>query len=72
MGDPREETTRYNRDPSWESEIEEFAEAISKDLVIVNGSAEDALKTMRLVYRIYCADPEWKAKWGLTDNAERN
>lgn len=67
-GDPREETTRYNRDPSWAEEIAEFADAILNDTPVVNGSSDDALKTMQLVYRIYCADPVWKAKWGLTDD----
>jgi predicted dehydrogenase len=67
QGDPREQTTRYNRDPSWADEIAEFVEAIDGDRPIINGSAAEALKTMRLVYRIYCADPEWKARWGLDD-----
>jgi hypothetical protein len=25
----------------------------------------EALKTMQLVYRIYCADPDWKRQFGL-------
>jgi hypothetical protein len=33
---------------------------------VVEGSSEEALKTMHLVYRIYCADPAWKEKWGLS------
>ncbi|MBT3767084.1 MAG: Gfo/Idh/MocA family oxidoreductase [Rhodospirillaceae bacterium] len=66
MGDPREETTRYNKDTSWADEVAEFATAIQDNTPITNGSAEDALKTMGLVYRIYCADSEWKAKWGLS------
>jgi len=66
MGDPQEETRRYNRDPSWADEVAEFAEAIANGRPIVNGSSEDAFKTMQLVYRIYCADPDWKAHWGLT------
>ena len=66
-GDPREQTTRYDSDPSWADEIAEFAHAITADTPIVNGSSEEALKTMELVYRIYCADPEWKAKWALSE-----
>ncbi len=65
MGDPQEETRRYNRDPSWVDEVAEFTNAIAGGGPIVNGSSEDAYKTMQLVYRIYCADPEWKARWGL-------
>jgi len=67
MGDPQEEMRRYNRDPSWADEVAEFADAIVGGGPIVNGSSEDALRTMRLVYRIYCADPAWKARWGLDD-----
>jgi len=65
LGDPLEKTTRYNADNSWKDEIFEFADAILKDLPITNGSPDDALKTMALVYKIYCADPEWKKKYGL-------
>lgn len=67
QGDPKEQTTRYNRDPSWEDEIAEFADAVLRGGDILAGSSDDALKTMELVYRIYCADPAWKARWGLTD-----
>jgi len=67
-GDPREQTTRYNRDPSWEDEIAEFADAILHEGVIVGGSSHDALKTMELVYRIYCADAEWRQRWNLSDH----
>ena len=66
-GDPREQTTRYNADPSWQREIAEFADAIAADKPIVNGSSLDALNTMQLVYRIYCADAEWRTRWGLSD-----
>ncbi len=65
MGDPREEMRRYNNDPSWTDEVAEFADAIVNDTPIRNGSSDDALKTMQLVYRIYCADEEWKSRWGL-------
>ncbi len=66
-GDPREQTIRYNRDPSWADEIAEFAEAILHNRPVANGSSEEALRTMQLVYRIYCADGEWKARWSLCD-----
>lgn len=66
-GDPREQTTRYNTDPSWADEIAEFAQCIRTGRPVENGSSADALKTMELVYRIYCADPEWKVRWRLSD-----
>lgn len=66
-GDPKEQTTRYNVDPSWSDEINEFAEAVLRDQPIVNGSSDEALKTMHMVYRIYCADSVWRDRWGLSD-----
>jgi predicted dehydrogenase len=64
-GDPREETTQYDHDPSWADEINAFATAISNGSPIANGSSTDALKTMELVYRIYRSDPEWAGRWNL-------
>ena len=66
-GDPREQTTRYNNDPSWSDEIAEFAEAVLHGGPIVHGTSLEAWRTMKLVYRIYCADPQWRAKWNLSD-----
>jgi predicted dehydrogenase len=66
MGDPREETTRYNHDMSWRLEVEEFADAILNKHDIKNGSVEDAFRTMQLVYQIYCADTRWRDAWDLT------
>tara|TARA_Y100000748_G_scaffold299599_1_gene296702 strand:+ start:2716 stop:3753 length:1038 start_codon:yes stop_codon:yes gene_type:complete len=65
-GDPKEKTIRYNYDPSWEDEVDEFAKAIIEDSPIISGTPEDAYKTMELVYRIYCADPIWKKKYNLS------
>ena len=66
-GDPREQTTRYNRDPSWDREINLFAECIAKDFPVEEGSSLDALRTMQLVYRIYFADPPWRERYGIPD-----
>lgn len=65
-GDPREQTTRYNKDPSWENEINAFTSAILHDEPIANGTVEDAFRTMELVYKIYYADPDWRNQWGIT------
>ena len=67
-GDPREQTIRYNHDPSWADEIAEFAACILGDQPVENGSSREALSTMHLVYRIYCADAAWKARWKLADD----
>ncbi len=66
-GDPREQMTRYNEDHSWRDEIEEFAGAVLEDRPITSGSATEALKTMQLVYRIYCADAAWRKRYNLSE-----
>lgn len=71
MGDPLEQTTKYNTDPSWAAEIDEFADAIAQNTEIVHGSVADAFKTMELVYRIYAADADWSRRWNLTAEPKR-
>jgi predicted dehydrogenase len=67
QGGPKEEVRNYTQDPSWVDEVAEFADAVQNDTAITNGSSDDALRTMQLVYKIYCADPQWKAMWGLKE-----
>lgn len=67
-GDPREQTTRYNQDPSWADEIADFADCVVSGRAVSEGSSQEAFQTMQLVYRIYCADPQWRQKWGLSDD----
>ena len=67
MGDPKEQTTRYVNDPSWANEISEFVDDIMYDRTVNSGSSEEAFETMKLVYQIYCADSDWRAKWNLED-----
>lgn len=64
-GDPKEQITRYNRDPSWDEEISCFADAIVNGRPIQGGSSEDAFRTMGLVYKIYYADPVWRSTYGI-------
>lgn len=71
-GDPREMTMRYNKDNSWCDEIVDFADAILNDKPILDGSSMEAMQTMRLVYQIYCADPEWRNKYNLDDRVPEN
>ena len=68
-GDPREQTTLYNDDRSWEKEVAAFANVIeSKEPVVRNGS-HDAFGTMALVASIYYADPVWRAAYEIPDPA---
>ncbi len=64
-GDPKEQITRYNRDPSWDEEIAAFADCVLNDRAVLSGTSEDALHTMRLVFKIYYADPVWRKTYGI-------
>jgi len=63
--DPREVTIRYNEDNSWKEEIDDFVNNILMDNKVTHGSSYDALKTMELVYRIYCADSIWQEAFNI-------
>jgi len=65
QGDPKEQTTQYNQDPSWAREVAEFTDAIATGKPITSGSSADALRTMETVYRIYGADPVWRERHGV-------
>jgi predicted dehydrogenase len=71
-GDPREHVTRYNRDPSWDEEITAFANAIVAGMPLNSGTAEDALNTMKMVYRIYYADPAWRQTYNIANPDNNN
>lgn len=66
-GDPKEQVTRYNRDPSWDEEIAAFANNILNDTPVQSGTSEDALRTMQLVFKIYYADTTWRETYGIPD-----
>ena len=70
-GDPRETVTRYNRDPSWDAEVRAFVECIQQDLPVSQGCSDDALRTMRLVFQIYHADPAWRQTYNIPDPNEQ-
>ena len=70
-GSDREETITYLEDNSWRDEINEFAEAIVNEEDIQFGTVEEALATMKQVYRIYWADPKWQEKWNIPNPDER-
>lgn len=66
-GDPLEQVTRYNRDQSWDEEIAVFSSAIVNGGQLTSSNAEDALQTMKTVYRIYYADPQWRETYNITN-----
>lgn len=66
-GTQREEIVNYIEDNSWRDEIFEFADAIVNGNRIQHGTSADALETMKLVYRIYYTDPEWRNAYNIPD-----
>ena len=66
-GDPVEQILRYNQDPSWQTEVDTFITAVDKDLPIESSTAYDALRTMRLVFKIYYADVSWRTKYQINN-----
>ena len=60
---PKESTSKYNEDVSWDNEIKYFANSLADNTSIERGSIHDALETMRLIETIYKADPIWKEKY---------
>ena len=65
-GNPRETTFSYIHDNSWRDEVNELTACIVEDKPVEVGTSLDALRTMELIYRIYCADDEWRERYGLT------
>jgi predicted dehydrogenase len=67
FGDPREQITHYNRDPSWDREIAAFVHHIRTGTPVESGSSSDALRTMELVFKIYYSDPRWREAYDIPD-----
>lgn len=53
MGKPQEHVIWFENDDSWKLEIEEFYRSIAGKGVVLNGTIEDALKTLSLVESVY-------------------
>ena len=65
-GNPRETTTSYIHDNSWEGEINDFAKCVIEDKPVTVGTSYDAYKTMELVYKIYTSDHEWAERYNIS------
>ncbi len=53
IGNPAEEVTYFDRDLSWDLEVEEFVNCIAHDKPVTNSSSEDALKVMDVITKAY-------------------
>lgn len=58
-GNPREERYHFDKDNSWDREVDDFAQCIMSGRDVVEGSSLDAQKAMELVARIY-SDDRWE------------
>ena len=70
-GEPKEQIIKYNKDPSWDDEIDSFVKAILQGAEIQNGTSLDALQTVKLVYQIYYADKNWRDKYQIPNPNEQ-
>ena len=57
VGNPREETTYYDADPSWDIEVAHLVECIRENKPVEKGTSEDALRVMEIIDRIYREPP---------------
>jgi predicted dehydrogenase len=53
IGNPTEEVTYFDRDESWEREVNEFVTCIDQNRPVTNGSSADALRVMTIIDRAY-------------------
>jgi len=67
VGTQWHKTINYLEDNSWRDEICEFTDSILGNKEVQNGSSADALASMKLVYRIYYADPEWQKAHSISN-----
>jgi predicted dehydrogenase len=62
VGNPKETVIHFDQDRSWEMEVAEFADCITKKKSVKQGNSTDALKVMQLVEEIYRQDSAWTKK----------
>ena len=62
-GQPIEQVNKFNKDPSWDTEVKRFSEYVRENKKVTSGSIEQATYIMRLIEKIYHSDPVWKKKF---------
>ncbi|MDZ4243386.1 MAG: hypothetical protein U1D99_11210, partial [Candidatus Omnitrophota bacterium] len=60
VGNPSEEVTYFDRDLSWDLEVEEFFRCITEDKPVTISSSRDAFKVMEIIDKAY-KDAAWAA-----------
>ena len=56
--------------PSWEEETRVFCDSVLEGKPILSGTSLDALNTMKLVYKIYYADSNWRKSYKIQNPDE--
>jgi predicted dehydrogenase len=67
LGDPKEQLTRYNKDSSWQTEINLFTKSVINNTKISSGTSRDAFNTLKLVSKIYFNDKRWRNLYNIED-----
>ena len=62
VGNPSEEVTYFDRDLSWDLEVEEFVKCIDRDIPITKSSSEDALRVMEIIEKAYADAAEHRLR----------
>jgi predicted dehydrogenase len=57
LGNPREEITYYDIDPSWDIEVRHLIECVRDNRAVELGTSMDALRVMRIIDQVYRQDP---------------
>jgi len=53
LGNPREEMTYYDADPSWDLQVRHFVDCIRQGTPVEDSTSIDALRVMEIVERVY-------------------
>ncbi len=53
VGNPSEEITYFDRDLSWDIEVQEFVQCIREDKPVATSSSQDALRVMQIIEQAY-------------------
>ena len=53
----------FLNDNSWKQEVDEFADCVLNNKEVENGTSNDALKIMEMIFDIYKADSNWWKKF---------
>jgi predicted dehydrogenase len=58
-GSQNKKIMNYLYDNSWKDEIDDFSNSIINNKPVFDGTSEDALKVMQMIFEIYKADKSW-------------